>query len=195
MRTIDIHAHVVPPSLWRTVDAGQEWYGFRQEPDGSFLGGGKRNVFSSPKVRLTPEERLQDMDSQGVDVQVLSIHTPFFGYHLDPAQGLALARDFNDEVAGLVRQWPERFAGLATLPMQDVPGGGRRAGARGDRARPEGGRARHRSSTANSGTSRSFCRSLKRPSHSGPCSSSTRSRRTTSWWSASPATGSSIASG
>ena len=121
MRTIDIHAHVVPSSLWRTVDAGQEWYGFRQEADGSIVGGGKRNVFSSPKVRFTPEERLQDMDSQGVDVQVLSIHTPFFGYHLDATDGLALARNFNDEVAELVRQWPERFAGLATLPMQDVP--------------------------------------------------------------------------
>src|SRR5207245_3340871 len=59
-------------------------------------------------------------DSQGVDVQVVSIHTPFFGYHLDPAQGRQLARDVNDEIAGMVRQWPQRFAGLATLPVQDV---------------------------------------------------------------------------
>ena len=40
------------------------------------------------------------MDAQGVDVQVLSIHTPFFGYHLDAAQGRALAREVNDEIAG-----------------------------------------------------------------------------------------------
>jgi aminocarboxymuconate-semialdehyde decarboxylase len=66
------------------------------------------------------EERLADMDAQGVDVQVLSIHTPFFGYHLDPAQGRALARDVNDEIAAMTRQWPTRFAGLATLPVQDV---------------------------------------------------------------------------
>jgi aminocarboxymuconate-semialdehyde decarboxylase len=71
-------------------------------------------------VRFTPEERLKDMDAQGVDVQVVSIHTPFFGYHLDPAQGLALARDVNDEIAGMTKQWPTRFAGLATLPVQDV---------------------------------------------------------------------------
>ena len=124
MRTIDIHAHVVPSSLWRAVDAGREWFGFRHEPGeglGTMVGGGKRTAFSSPKVRFTPEERLRDMDAQGVDVQVLSIHTPFFGHHLDPAQGLELARDFNDEAAALSRQWPERFAGLATLPMQDVP--------------------------------------------------------------------------
>jgi aminocarboxymuconate-semialdehyde decarboxylase len=123
MRTIDIHAHLVPQSLWRAVAAGRDWYGYRHEPGdgiGSMVADGKRTQFSSPKVRFTPEERLKDMDAQAVDVQVLSIHTPFFGYHLDPAQGRALARDVNDEIAGLVRQWPGRFAGLATLPVQDV---------------------------------------------------------------------------
>jgi aminocarboxymuconate-semialdehyde decarboxylase len=123
LRAIDVHAHVVPRSLWRAVDAGRDWYGYRHEPGagiGSMVGDGKRTHFSSPKVRFTPEERLQDMDAQRVDVQVLSIHTPFFGYHLDPAQGRALARDVNDEIAAMVRQWPARFAGLATLPVQDV---------------------------------------------------------------------------
>jgi aminocarboxymuconate-semialdehyde decarboxylase len=123
VRTIDIHAHLVPQSLWRAADARREWYGFRHEPGagvGTVVGDGKRTNFTSPKVRFTPEERLRDMDAQGVDVQVVSIHTPFFGYHLDPVQGLALARDVNDEIAGLARQWPRRFAGLATLPVQDV---------------------------------------------------------------------------
>jgi aminocarboxymuconate-semialdehyde decarboxylase len=123
MRSIDIHAHVVPRSLWQAVDAGREWHGFRHEPGeglGAMVGDGKRTTFTSRKVRFTPEERLSDMDAQAVDVQVLSIHTPFFGYHLDPAQGRALARDVNDEIAAMARQWPRRFAGLATLPVQDV---------------------------------------------------------------------------
>ena len=123
MKTIDIHAHLVPRSLWQAVEAGREWHGFRHEPGdgiGAMLGGGRRTSFSSPKVRFTPEERLKDMDAQGVDVQVVSIHTPFFGYHLDSTQGRALAREVNDEIAGMTRQWPQRFAGLATLPVQDV---------------------------------------------------------------------------
>jgi aminocarboxymuconate-semialdehyde decarboxylase len=123
MKTIDIHAHLVPQSLWRAAEAGTPWYGFRHEPGeglGTFLGNGKRTAFTSPKVRFTPDERLKDMDAQGVDVQVVSIHTPFFGYHLDPSDGRALAREVNDEIAGLARQWPRRFAGLATLPVQDV---------------------------------------------------------------------------
>lgn len=124
MRSIDIHAHLVPASLWRAAEAGREWHGFRHEPGdglGTILGtNGKRIGFTSPKVRLTPEERLADMDAQGVDMQVISIHTPLFGYHLDAAQGLALAREVNDEIAAMTRTWPTRFAGLATLPVQDV---------------------------------------------------------------------------
>jgi aminocarboxymuconate-semialdehyde decarboxylase len=123
MRAIDVHAHLVPQSLWQAVDAGKEWYGYRHESGqglGVMVGNAKRTAFSSPKVRFTTDERLKDMDAQGVDVQVLSIHTPFFGYHLDPAQGRQLAREVNDEIAGLTRQSPQRFAGLATLPVQDV---------------------------------------------------------------------------
>jgi len=123
MRTIDIHAHLVPQSLWRAIEAGREWHGYRHQPGeglGTLQGGGRRTAFSSPKVRFTVEERLQDMDAQGVDVQVVSIHTPFFGHHLDGGQGLALAREVNDEIAGMVRAQPRRFAGLATLPVQDV---------------------------------------------------------------------------
>jgi aminocarboxymuconate-semialdehyde decarboxylase len=123
MRTIDIHAHLVPHSLWRAADAGREWYGYRHEPGqglGTMVGDGKRTTFTSPKVRFGTEERLKDMDAQGVDVQVISIHTPFFGYHLEPAQGRQLAREVNDEIAGMTREAPRRFAGLATLPVQDV---------------------------------------------------------------------------
>ena len=123
MRTIDIHAHLVPQALWKALDAKAEWYGFRQEAGdklAAVTGGGKRNTFSSPKVRYTTGERLKDMDAQGVDVQVVSIHTPFFGYHLDAAQGAALAREVNEEIAGMTKEFPQRFAGLATLPMQDV---------------------------------------------------------------------------
>jgi len=123
MRTIDIHAHLMPQCLWQTVDAGQAWYGIHYEPGhglGFTVRHGKRSPIQTPKLRFTPEERLQDMDAQGVDVQVISIHTPLFSYDLDPTQGQQLARDVNDEIATMARQWPSRFAGLATLPVQDV---------------------------------------------------------------------------
>ena len=122
MRSIDIHAHLMPQCLWRAFATGDAWYGIRYEP-GDGLGvavNQEKRIALTPKLRFTPEERLKDMDEQGVDVQVVSIHTPFFSYHLDAAQGRQLARDVNDEIAAMTRQWPQRFAGLATLPVQDV---------------------------------------------------------------------------
>jgi aminocarboxymuconate-semialdehyde decarboxylase len=122
MRSIDIHAHLMPQCLWRAFEEGRDWYGIRHEP-GDGLGmavSDVRRVAIPPKLRFTPEERLQDMDDQGVEVQVVSIHTPLFSYHLDAEQGRQLAREVNDEIAGMTRQWPQRFAGLATLPVQDV---------------------------------------------------------------------------
>jgi len=123
MRSIDVHAHLMPQSLWRTVAGGRDWYGTRYEPGeglGATVTNGRRSQISTPKVRFTPEERLADMDAQGVDVQVISIHMPLVGYHLEPAQGRQLAREVNDEIAAMTRQWPRRLAGLATLPVQDV---------------------------------------------------------------------------
>jgi aminocarboxymuconate-semialdehyde decarboxylase len=123
MKSIDIHAHMVPGSLWKAIASKQEWHGFRHEPgdgDGTMVGGGMRTQFTSPKLHYGVEERIKDMDAQKVDVQVLSTHMPFVGYHLDPAKGLALAQDTNNEIAAAVRQSPKRLAGLATLPMQDV---------------------------------------------------------------------------
>ena len=124
MRTIDIHAHVVPRSLWNAAAAGTQWHGYRYEAGGgaagTVIGNGVRTSLTSPKVKYTAQERIEDMDAQGTDVQVLSIHTPLMGYHLDAAEGRALAREFNEEIAATVREHPKRLAGLATLPVQDV---------------------------------------------------------------------------
>ena len=96
MRTIDIHAHLLPQCAWRAFDAGQDWYGFRYEADqglGTTVSSVRRDGIPTPKLRFTPEERIKDMDEQGVDVHVVSMATAWFGYHLDPAQGLQQARE------------------------------------------------------------------------------------------------------
>ena len=123
MRSIDIHAHLVPQCLWRTVDAGGDWYGIRYhtpEKNSLFIREGKIGAIQTPKVRFTPEERLKEMDQQDTEIQVVSIHTQILGYHLEPSAGVAQAREVNDEIASMTRQWPQRFAGMATLPLQDV---------------------------------------------------------------------------
>ena len=124
MRTIDIHAHLMPQCFWNAVDGGGNWYGMTHEPqpgNGFTVSNGKRDGISNPMLRSTVEERIEDMDAQGVDIHLVSVATPMFGYHLPPDQGLKLAQEVNEEIASMTRQYPERFVGMATLPVQDIP--------------------------------------------------------------------------
>ncbi|QMW05795.1 amidohydrolase family protein [Spirosoma foliorum] len=61
------------------------------------------------------QTRLQLMDEAGVDVQVLSLTSP--SLHNLGLQSVVLAKLTNDYVAQLVSKTPERFQGLAALPM------------------------------------------------------------------------------
>src|SRR5260370_18317723 len=60
-------------------------------------------------VFVAEEEVIRNSSVTGVQTCALPI-----------SQGRQLARDVNDEIAAMARQWPRRFAGLATLPVQDV---------------------------------------------------------------------------
>jgi len=64
------------------------------------------------------EDRLRDMDTQGVDFAVISVTTPAT-HPLAPAEAVALAREANDQAAAAVAAHPDRLAAFATLPMPD----------------------------------------------------------------------------
>lgn len=62
------------------------------------------------------ERRFKSMDDAGITVQVLSNSGP--GPDLVPGpDGVAMTREINDYLAGVVTKNPKRFAGFATLPM------------------------------------------------------------------------------
>jgi predicted TIM-barrel fold metal-dependent hydrolase len=62
------------------------------------------------------EERIREMDTGGIDRQVLSLDPgcEFF----DAADGVPLVRNINDELARAIKRNPKRFIGLATLAPQ-----------------------------------------------------------------------------
>jgi len=63
-------------------------------------------------------QRIAAMDAAGIDVQILSLAPP--GTHgLPAAEASALAREANDQASAAVRQYPDRFRALTTLPMSD----------------------------------------------------------------------------
>ncbi|CAG8507406.1 4274_t:CDS:10 [Diversispora eburnea] len=64
------------------------------------------------------DERIQECDVSGIDVQVLSTVPVMFAYSAKPQHTLELARYLNDHIAQVCDKNPKRFIGLATLPMQ-----------------------------------------------------------------------------
>ena len=110
MRAIDIHAHSTPQCFQREVLQGRSWHGMTAAEGELF----------NPRNAWTPEQRIADMDSIGVDVQVVSTNVAFYKYDQDVDTTVAIATDCNDEVHQMTLDYPERLAGLATLPMQDV---------------------------------------------------------------------------
>jgi len=110
MRAIDLHAHLTPQCFQHQVRAGKTWHGMTSAEGELF----------NPMNAWTPEQRLADMNSLGVDIQVVSTNVSFYKYDQDVATTTAIAQACNNEVHQMTVDYPERFAGLATLPMQDV---------------------------------------------------------------------------
>ena len=123
MRSIDIHAHLTPLCYWRATEEGGEWHTMKREQDArgrEILISGDQRGQLPPRSSWTPEQRLADMDSLGVDVHVVSPYAGIYNYHLDTAIATATSVEANDEIGQMTKTWPDRFAGLATLPMQDA---------------------------------------------------------------------------
>lgn len=66
-----------------------------------------------PRGGFDIERRLRDMDATGVDIHVLSVTPQTYLYGL----GTPAAAIQNDVIAKLVREKPNRFMGIGTLPM------------------------------------------------------------------------------
>ena len=66
------------------------------------------------------EVRLKDMDRMGIDIQAVSPAPQQTYYWAEPGLGLEVSRMINDRLAEIVAQWPERFVGLGTVPLQNV---------------------------------------------------------------------------
>ena len=63
------------------------------------------------------EGRIRDMDEAGIDMQVLSLLLPHI-QNLESSAAKTWARRTNEELSAAVKRYPDRFAGLAAIPVQ-----------------------------------------------------------------------------
>lgn len=69
---------------------------------------------------IDPEKRrLREMDANGMETMILSLNAPAVQAIPDVARAADVARRANDDLADKVARRPDRFQGLAALPLQD----------------------------------------------------------------------------
>jgi len=118
VRTIDTHAHWYPVEWLRLFEKDGAKEGASLERNGA-----QYTVRTDRIVNAFDEEfvdldlRLAGMERQGVDVHALSLTAPMV-YWASPAFGLALSQAYNDAVSAAHVRHPDRFVGLAMVPMQ-----------------------------------------------------------------------------
>ena len=103
VRTIDVHSHCL---FHEAVDLmGAEGAGIVP----SIKGG--------PESWIVVEDRVKAMDTQAIDMEVLSINPFWYGKDRDVGEKIVSIQ--NEKLASLVGIKPDRFAAFASLTLQD----------------------------------------------------------------------------
>lgn len=120
---VDFHTHIIPEDLPDFV----EKYGGGRWPTLEKTCACGANIMVEGKVfrditdqAWSPKKRIEDMDAEGVDIQVLSPIPVTFSYWAEPEAAEEMAKIQNDFISETVKKYPTRFVGLGTVPLQDV---------------------------------------------------------------------------
>jgi aminocarboxymuconate-semialdehyde decarboxylase len=117
----DVHAHYLPTSAIPSMANGIAQV--RLETVGGVADSITINhipVGATTEQLADVEGIIAATDRAGIDRRVLSPPPFTYRYWDDPDDSLALCRLLNDATAAVVEAHPERFVGLATVPLQDT---------------------------------------------------------------------------
>jgi len=126
MRTIDLETHFITQD-WLDALYANEGYPrmVKDEADGKLRLYYQADAFEpygvTPKLLDLDDDRIAEMDANGIDFAVLSLTAPGVE-QLDPEIGPRLAASVNDQLAAAIERHPGRYGGFAALYPKDVDG-------------------------------------------------------------------------
>lgn len=118
MKIIDFHNHFYPPQYLKEIQAGPSSIRVTFDSDNNPVlhYPGDYNVVV--RAHRDIDYRAEVLANEGIDKQILTFTTP--GTHVEsPERSVKLARIVNDSLAKIVDEHRDRFAALATLPLND----------------------------------------------------------------------------
>ncbi|MEA2906735.1 MAG: aminocarboxymuconate-semialdehyde decarboxylase [Alphaproteobacteria bacterium] len=121
MRTIDIHTHVLTEETMALLRKEAPTIAPKMtaiDADSAMLEVAGVPYRPYPRGGWDIERRFADMKAAEVDVHVLSATPQTYLYDQEPSLGVTTSTIQNDQIAKLVKAHPDRFLGIATLPMQ-----------------------------------------------------------------------------
>ena len=119
-RTIDTHTHILTQETAALLTKAGVKVSITPDNDESAALDVAGVVYRPfPTGGFDIARRLKDMDAAGVDVHVLSATPQTYLYNQEAALGATLAAIQNDQMAKHIAAHPDRFMGIATLPLQD----------------------------------------------------------------------------
>jgi aminocarboxymuconate-semialdehyde decarboxylase len=119
---VDVHWHYVPDMYVQSIrrgDAGLAERVVRDDAGKEWVAIGPARYPLVPELHQ-PEAQVAEMTRRRIDLAAVSPAPTLLQYHLDGAVALELHRMVNDEIADLVSAYPERYLGLAAVPLQDT---------------------------------------------------------------------------
>ena len=123
MPAIDIHTHFFPKS-WPDLAARfgtPDWPWIKHtEPGKAIVMLGDREFRHITSACWDVNVRLEDMQRDGIDLQIISATPVLFAYGRDPKQALDCARMFNDVALELCAQSKGKLKSLCQVPLQDI---------------------------------------------------------------------------